>query len=46
MGVLTQAFHSQRAGIAVVLVLFVLGLALLASVDEEEGVAAAGRDEV
>jgi len=46
LGVLTQAFNSQRAGIAVVLVLFVLGLALLASVDEGEGVAAAGRGEV
>ena len=46
LGVLTQAFNSQRAGIAVVLVLFVLGLVLLASVDEEEGVAAAGRGEV
>ncbi|MGB5398669.1 MAG: MFS transporter, partial [Thermoanaerobaculia bacterium] len=46
LGVLTQTFNNQRAGIAVVLVLFVLGLALLASVDEKEGVAAAGRSEV
>ena len=39
-------FGISLAAIAVVLVLFVLGLALLASVDEEEGVAAAGRSEV
>ncbi len=45
LGVLTEAFDSQRAGIAVVLVLFVLGLALLSGVDEEEGIAAAGRGE-
>lgn len=42
-GVLTAAFSSQRAGIAVVLVLFLAGLALLAGVDEREGIAAAGR---
>ena len=45
LGVLTEAFGSQRAGIAVVLVLFVLGLAMLTSVDEAEGIAAAARGE-
>jgi len=43
LGVLTQAFDSMRAGIAVVVVLFVLGMALLAWVDEKEGIEAAGR---
>ena len=37
LGVLTQQFHSQRAGIWVVLVLFIIGAALLARVDEREG---------
>ena len=43
LGVLTQAFDSQRAGISIVLVLFVVGLALLARVDEKEGIELAGR---
>lgn len=43
LGVLTQASGSMRVGIAVVLVLFVLGMALLTRVDEKEGIAAAGR---
>jgi MFS-type transporter involved in bile tolerance (Atg22 family) len=34
---LTQTTGSQRIGISVVLVLFVIGLALLLSVDEHEG---------
>ena len=38
LGILTQAFDSQRAGVAIVLVLFVLGLVLLARVDEREGI--------
>ena len=45
LGMLTQMFDSQRAGIAVVLVFFALGLILLAVVDEEEGIRAAGRGE-
>ncbi|MFK7991528.1 MAG: MFS transporter [Sandaracinaceae bacterium] len=36
-GVLTDAFHTQRAGIAAVLVSFVVGAALLLRVDENEG---------
>lgn len=43
LGVLTQVFGSMRVGISVVLVLFVLGMTLLARVDEQEGIAAAGR---
>ena len=43
LGILTQAFDSQRAGIAIVLVLFVIGLILLARVDEKEGIELAGR---
>ena len=45
LGILTQMFGTQRAGIAVVLVFFALGLILLAGVDEEEGIRAAGRGE-
>ena len=43
LGVLTQASGSMRVGIAVVLVLFVLGMTLLVRVDEKEGIEAAGR---
>lgn len=43
LGVLTDLFGTQRAGVSVVLVLFVLGLLLLGWVDEEEGVRAAAR---
>ena len=42
LGRLTEAFGSQRVGVSVVVVLFLIGLALLARVDEEEGVAASG----
>lgn len=43
LGVLTQMFDSMRVGISVVLVLFVLGMILMARVDEGEGIATAGR---
>jgi UMF1 family MFS transporter len=43
LGVLTDLFGTQRAGVAVVLVLFALGLVLLARVDEREGIRAADR---
>jgi len=43
LGVLTQAFDSQRAGVAVVLVLLAAGFVLLLAVDEREGIAAAAR---
>jgi len=42
-GIMTTAFNSQRAGIATVVLFFVVGLVLLARVDEAEGIAAAGR---
>jgi len=43
LGVFTQMFGSQRVGISVVLVLFVVGLVLLGRVDEKEGIEVAGR---
>jgi len=43
LGMLTQAFDSQRVGVAVVTVLFVVGLVILAKVDETEGIDAAQR---
>ncbi|MEP0545867.1 MAG: MFS transporter [Rhodothermales bacterium] len=42
-GILTTAFATQRAGVAVVLVFFFLGALVLTSVDEREGIALAGR---
>jgi UMF1 family MFS transporter len=45
LGVLTQAFGSQRAGVSVVVLLLALGLFLLRGVDEEEGIRAAARDD-
>jgi len=38
LGLLTEIFDSQRAGISVVLVLFILGSFLLRLVDEKEGI--------
>ena len=43
LGVLTQLFGSQRAGVSVVVVLLAAGYLLLRGVDEEAGIAAAGR---
>jgi UMF1 family MFS transporter len=43
LGVLTGAFGTQRAGIAVVLVFFVLGAVVLLKVDERRGAARADR---
>lgn len=40
---LREHFHPQRAGVAVILVLFVVGLLLLRRVDEQEGVRVANR---
>ncbi len=42
LGVLTQWSGSQRVGVSIVVVLLGLGLLLLATVDEEEGMRAAG----
>lgn len=44
LGVLTQVFDSQRAGVAVVILFFVAGGLVLSRVDEAEGMAAARRD--
>ena len=43
LGVLTEAFGTQRAGVAVVLVFFAVGAAILLRVDEAEGVRLSGR---
>jgi UMF1 family MFS transporter len=43
LGVLTTAFDSQRAGVAVVLVLLAAGFLILLGVDEQEGIETAGR---
>ena len=43
LGLVTQWSGSQRGGVSVVLLLFAVGLVLLATVDEEEGIAVAGR---
>ena len=40
LGAFTQAFHSQRVGVATVIVFFVVGGLLLLRVDEQEGIAA------
>ena len=37
-GTLTESFETQRAGIAAVLIFFVVGAVLLARIDEAEGV--------
>jgi len=42
LGILTDFFQSQRAGMSIVLVLFVIGGLLLLKVDEQEGIEAAG----
>ena len=41
LGILTQAFGSQRVGIAAVALFFIIGALVLATVDEEKGMAAA-----
>ena len=43
LGVITQATGSQRLGVSVVLGLFILGLVVLMTVDEADGIATAGR---
>ena len=43
LGVLTSIFGTQRAGIAIVVVLLLVGYVLLRRVDEAEGIAAGGR---
>ena len=41
LGILTEIFDSQRAGVSIVVVLFVLGLFLLRSVNEKDGITTA-----
>jgi UMF1 family MFS transporter len=43
LGLLTELFDTQRAGVSIVLVLFVAGYLLLRTVDEREGIRAAAR---
>ncbi len=43
LGILTEMFNSQRAGISIVLVLFIVGSLLLRLVNEEEGKQLSGR---
>ena len=42
LGILAEAFNSQRVGVSVVLLFFLVGGILLARVDEREGIAAGG----
>jgi len=44
LGTLTSAFESQRAGLAVVLVFFVVGWLIVRTVNEAEGIRLSGRD--
>jgi UMF1 family MFS transporter len=41
LGILTQVFDSQRAGVFIVVILFILGLFLLRLVNEKDGIATA-----
>ena len=41
LGVATQAFNSQRAGIGTILIFFLIGFVVLSTVDERAGMAAA-----
>jgi len=38
LGIFTEIFNSQRAGVSIVVILFIIGLFLLRSVDEKEGI--------
>ena len=43
LGIFTEIFNSQRFGIAIVLILFIIGFILLQSVDEKKGIKIANR---
>lgn len=43
LGQFTLMFDSQRAGVSVVIVLFVIGMIILQGVNEKQGIAASGR---
>lgn len=42
LGILTQAFNSQRAGVSVIILFFIVGGLILQKVDEEAGIRSAG----
>ncbi len=44
LGVLTEAFNSQRVGVSVVIIFFVVGALILTRVDEREGIKTAARN--
>jgi len=46
LGVLTAAFNTQRAGVSIVIVLFVIGAVILWKVDEAEGIRLSGREAI
>ena len=41
LGILSQVFDSQRAGVSIVVILFILGLFLLKNINEKDGIATA-----
>jgi len=43
LGILTEAFNSQRVGVSIVVLFFIIGMLLLTGVDEKEGIAAGQR---
>ena len=43
LGILTETFHSQRVGVSIVVLFFIIGMLLLTGVDEKEGIAAGQR---
>lgn len=43
LGILTEAFNSQRVGVSIVVLFFIIGMLLLTGVDEKEGIAASKR---
>ncbi len=43
LGILTELFNSQRAGVAIVVVFFIAGGVILSFVNEEKGIMAAGK---
>ncbi|HIG73754.1 MAG TPA: MFS transporter [Bacteroidetes bacterium] len=43
LGILTDAFNSQRVGVSIVIVLFAIGAMILTRVDEAEGIRLSGR---
>ena len=44
LGILTDIFHSQRAGVSIVILLFIIGSILLKTVNEKEGILQAERN--